>query len=147
MKLLVATDFSPSTKKVLDVARRLALALDASLCVLHVATPEPQFKTYTAGERQDRDETAAEYREEHRLLQEAAGAMRDAGIDAKGLMLKGAPAKAILAEADKLDADLIIMGSHGLGAVFKMLLGSVSSAVLKKSGRPVLIVPAQRDPD
>jgi nucleotide-binding universal stress UspA family protein len=145
MKLLVATDFSPQTIKVLDVARRLALALDANLCVLHVATPEPQFKTYTAGERQDREETAAEYREEHRLVHEAADSMRDAGIETTALMVKGSPAKAIIDEADELDADLIIMGSHGFGAVFKMLLGSVSSAVLKKAGRPVLIVPAERD--
>ena len=145
MNLLVATDFSPQTKKVLDVARRLALALDASLYVLHVAMPEPQFKTYTAGERQDREETAAEYREEHRLLHEATDSMRDAGIDATALMVKGPPAKAIIEEADRLDADLIVVGSHGFGAVFKMLLGSVSSAVLKKARRPVLIVPADRD--
>lgn len=147
MKLLVATDFSPQTDKVLRVARRLASALSAELCVLHVAAPEPAFKTYGAGERQDRDETAAENREEHRLVREAAQSMRDAGIDAVGIMLQGPPAKVILEEADKLDADLIVMGSHGFGAVFKLLLGSVSSAVMKKSGRPVLIVPAQRDED
>lgn len=147
MKLLVATDFSPQTDKVLRVARRLASALSAELCVLHVAAPEPAFKTYGAGERQDWDETAAENREEHRLVREAAQSMRDAGIDAVGIMLQGPPAKVILEEADKLDADLIVMGSHGFGAVFKLLLGSVSSAVMKKSGRPVLIVPAQRDDD
>ncbi|MDH3915782.1 MAG: universal stress protein, partial [Chromatiales bacterium] len=135
------------TDKVLRVARRLASALSAELCVLHVAAPEPAFKTYGAGERQDRDETAAENREEHRLVREAAQSMRDAGIDAVGIMLQGPPAKVILEEADKLDADLIVMGSHGFGAVFKLLLGSVSSAVMKKSGRPVLIVPAQRDDD
>ena len=73
--------------------------------------------------------------------------MRDAGINATGIMLQGPPAKVILKEADKLEADLIVMGSHGFGGVFKLLLGSVSSAVLKKSGRPVLIVPAQRDDD
>lgn len=145
MKLLVATDFSAQTKKVLDVGRRLALALDAELWVLHVAGPEPAFKTYTAGERQDREETAAEYREEHRLIQEAADSMRDAGVDATALLVQGQPAKVILSEADKLSADLIIMGSHGFGAVFKMLLGSVSSSVLKRSRRPVLIVPAERD--
>jgi len=145
MKLLVATDFSPQTKKVLDVARRLAKSLDAELCVLHVAEPEPAFKVYTAGERQDREETAAEYREEHRLVQEAADSLRDAGIDVTALMVQGPPARVILKEAETLGADLIIMGSHGFGAVFKMLLGSVSSSVLKKARRPVLIVPADRD--
>lgn len=144
MKLLVATDFSPQTEKVLKVARRLAEALKAELWIVHVAAA-PAFKTYGAGERQDREETAAEFREEHRLVQEAAQAMRDAGIEATGLMVQGPPAKTILEEAARLEADLIILGSHGFGAVFKMLLGSVSSTVLKKSGRPVLIVPAARD--
>ncbi len=143
MKLLVATDFSPQTKKVLKVAREMAAALRAELWILHVAAP-PAFKSYGAGERQDREETAAELREEHRLVQEATDSMRDAGIQAKGLMVPGSPAKAILEEADRLDADLIILGSHGFGAVFKMLLGSISSAVLKKSRRPVLIVPADQ---
>jgi nucleotide-binding universal stress UspA family protein len=143
MKLLVATDFSPQTKKVLRVARKLAQALGAKLWILHVAT-QPAFKTYGVGERQDRLETAAELREEHRLVQEAAQSMRDSGIQATGLMVPGPPAKAIVGEAARLDADLIILGSHGFGAVFKMLLGSVSSAVLRKSGRPVLIVPADR---
>lgn len=146
MKLMVAIDFSPQAQKVLTVARRLAHALEAQLWVVHVAD-KPVFTSYAAGERQDRREIAAELREEHRLVQEAAQSIRDAGIEATGLMVPGPPAKAIVEEAARLDADLIVLGSHGFGAVFKMLLGSVSSAVLKKSGRPVLIVPADRDDD
>lgn len=147
MKLLVATDFSPSSKKLLRVARRLAQALAAHLSILHVAMREPEFVAYGAGKRADRDRTASEYKEEHRLVQEASDAMRDAGVEANGLVVPGIPADVILAEAAKLEADMIILGSHGFGAVFKMLLGSVSSAVLKKAACAVLIVPSEKAPD
>jgi nucleotide-binding universal stress UspA family protein len=39
---------------------------------------------------------------------------------------------------------MVIVGSHGFGAVFRMILGSVSAEVLKKCRRPVMIVPADR---
>lgn len=144
MKLLVATDFSPQTKRVLKVARQLGEALSAQLWLIHVAAPEPAFKTYGSGQRQDRKDTADGYREERRLVHEASEALRNAGLDATGLTVQGEPAKKILAQAEQLDADLIILGSHGFGAVSRLLLGSVSTRVLKKAGRPVLIVPFER---
>lgn len=146
MKLIVATDFSPLSRNVLDVAARLAQALPAKLWIIHVADPEPAFKGYGAGERKDRGETALEYREEHRLVQAIAEDMRSRGLQAEGLLVQGPPARAILREADDVAADMIIMGSHGYGAVISALLGSVSRQVLRKSRRPVIIVPVSRDP-
>ncbi len=49
----------------------------------------------------------------------------------------------ILQEVDKLDADLIVIGSHGRGAVLRALLGSTSEGVLHRTRVPVLIVPAR----
>ena len=147
MKLLVATDFSPSSKRILRVARKLAQALSAELSILHVGMPEPEFVAYGAGRRADRDRTAREYKEEHRLVGEASKTMRDAGVEATGLVVPGVPADVIVGEAEKLGADMIILGSHGFGAVFKVLLGSVSTAVLKKAKCPVLIVPSEKEPD
>lgn len=144
MKLLTAIDFSPQTGKVMDAARYLATALEAELWLVHAAAPEPVVRRYGAADRQDRDKTAREYREEHRLIQEAAADARDAGIKATGLLVQGPPAKMILKEAADLDADMIIVGSHGFGAVLGLLLGSVSKTVLRKAGCPVLVVPADR---
>ena len=50
----------------------------------------------------------------------------------------------ILEEAAKLNADLIILGSHGHGGLLRALLGSVCEGVLRKSILPVLIVPARK---
>jgi nucleotide-binding universal stress UspA family protein len=51
------------------------------------------------------------------------------------------PARAIIEVADELDARLIVCGRRGLGVVAATLLGSVSHALITRSGRPVLIAP------
>lgn len=144
MKLLTAVDFSPQTRKVLETARQLATALKAELWLVHAAAPEPVVRSYGAGARQDRERTAEEYRQEHRLIQEAAADAREVGIEATGLLVQGPPARMILKEAADLEADMIIVGSHGFGAVLGLLLGSVSKKILRKANCPVLVVPADR---
>ena len=53
----------------------------------------------------------------------------------------GNPVAGILAEADRLDADMIVMGTHGKGPLRYAFLGSVAEKVLRKTLRPVTIIP------
>jgi nucleotide-binding universal stress UspA family protein len=145
MDLLVATDFSTHGLAVLEAARRLGEPLGAKIWVIHVVMPPAGFKSYGAGPRTDRRETAAEIHEEHRLVQEAAAAMRSEGLEATGLLVEGPPAKTLLEEAARLEVDMIIVGSHGRGALFRALLGSVSSGVIRHATCPVLVVPVTRE--
>ena len=55
---------------------------------------------------------------------------------------RGGIATAVLATAEELDADVIVMGTRGLGGVMSFLLGSVSHAVVQHADRAVLIVPS-----
>jgi nucleotide-binding universal stress UspA family protein len=55
-------------------------------------------------------------------------------------LLKGKPADEIVAYADSIDADLIVVGSRGHGSLTSALIGSVSRGVLREIRRPVLIV-------
>jgi nucleotide-binding universal stress UspA family protein len=55
---------------------------------------------------------------------------------------QGSESQTILSEADTAEADLIICGSRGRGAVARSLLGSTSTSVLHHATRPVLVVPA-----
>jgi len=50
----------------------------------------------------------------------------------------------VIAEAERLPADLIVLGSHGHGAVYNMLVGSVAEGIVRASAVPVLLVPARR---
>jgi nucleotide-binding universal stress UspA family protein len=143
LDLMVAMDFSPHGKAVLRVARRFGRTLDAKVWIVHAVSPAVGVASCNGG-RRDRVAAAAEVREEHRLVQEAAATLRDGGVDAVALLVEGPPAKVVLEEASRLEVDMIIIGSHGYGAVARALLGSVSAGVVRRAQCPVLVVPAAK---
>lgn len=143
MRLLVPVDLSPATDAVLALVRRLAARESAAVVLLHVAAPDPEFVGYEAGSEGVRNQVAHEYREQHRILQSHADALRGAGIDATALLVRGPTAQTILHEATRLAADLVVMATHGHGAVFDLVVGSVSQAVLRGARVPVLLVPVR----
>lgn len=143
MKLLVPLDLSAVTARVLGVVERIAQATGGTVRLLHVAEPDPAFVGYAAGPEVVRDQVAAEFRSQHQQLRAHAEALRAGGIDAGAVLVQGDIAQTILAEAEHMAADLIVMATHGHGAVFEMLVGSISHAVLRTSPIPVLFVPAR----
>lgn len=143
MKLLVAVDFSDPTELILRVAKRLAKSLDASVWVVHAAEPEPDFVGYDAGPEVVRGQVAKELREEHRRLQEYADELREAGVDATAMLVRGPTVEALLAMAEKQEADLIIAGSHGRGMVAEIFMGSVSQGLIRDGRWPVTVVPVR----
>lgn len=141
--ILVPIDFSPITESVVEFSRTLAECFSARLCLLHVASPDPDFVGFDAGPQSVRDQLAEHLREEHRRIQMTATELRDAGIETAALLVQGATAEKILSEAEEQAADLIVMGSHGHGAMHRALMGSVSERVLRKAVCPVTIIPHQ----
>jgi nucleotide-binding universal stress UspA family protein len=126
MKLLVAVDFSDASTEVLDRARSLALGMKARVWLLHVAEPDPDFVGYDVGPQTVRDSVAKNFHEEHRALQAHAKAFRSVGIDAVALLVQGSTVQTLLGQAAKLEVDLIAIGSHGKGAMKRLLVGSTS---------------------
>jgi nucleotide-binding universal stress UspA family protein len=93
--------------------------------------------------QKERDDVAHVLRDEHKKLQELANALADRGLDARALFVAGQRTVGkILEEADRLDADLIVLGSHGHGRVYDLLVGSTCEGVLRHASIPVLIVPS-----
>ncbi|QJD30202.1 universal stress protein [Methylococcus geothermalis] len=141
MKLLVAIDFSDLTDKVLAQAKLLARALSAEIWLLHVAEPEPDFVGYDADPLVMRDLTAETYKIWHRRIQEAAEALRAEGLNCTGLMVQGPTVDTILKEAERLQADMIVLGSHSKGLLARLVVGSTCEGVLRGTSVPVLMVP------
>src|SRR5438270_6629971 len=75
---------------------------------------------------------------------EGAEVVRKLGLEARpaAIVQQTTTARAILAEAEKLDATAIVMGSRGLTGVRSMLLGSVSHEVIQHADRTVVVVPS-----
>lgn len=141
--ILVGLDFSPISDKVLDEVKTMAAASSGKIWLVHVAEPAPDFIGYEVDPRVLRTPLAEKFRDEHRRLQQQAQKLRDAGIDATALLIQGPVPETLLHEAEKLAADMIVVGSHGYGAMHQLLVGSVSESVLRKAICPVLIVPVR----
>jgi nucleotide-binding universal stress UspA family protein len=69
--------------------------------------------------------------------------LRDSGLDCDAILVQGPYVEKIVSESKRLDADLIVIGAHSKGLVSRVLLGSVSEGVLRKSHIPVMVVPAR----
>lgn len=144
-QLLVALDLGRSDAAVLAAASELALRAAARLHVVHVAAPEPDFVGYEPGPTSVRDSVAEALRDEHRALEEIVARLRARGIATEARLLRGATAESLAAEADRIDADAIVVGRHARGALRDTLGGSTARRLLHGSRRPVLVVPPHAD--
>lgn len=143
MKLLAAVDLSKASGYVIEAVHRVALATDAEVCILHTIMPlpgmaGPEFNPVT--EQQELSERCLDERDE---LNELVAQLVDVDVNASALMAQGDPAKTILKQAERLDVELIVVGSHGHGMMFDALVGSISAGILRKSTVPVLVVPVR----
>ncbi|HEY7740857.1 MAG TPA: universal stress protein [Steroidobacteraceae bacterium] len=143
MNILAAVDFSAVTKDVLDALGRIGASMPAKVFLVHVAPPEPDFVGYSAGPDVVRGQVAIEHRARHQQLQRLAEDLRANEVETTALLLQGATVETLIAEAGKLEAGLIVLGSHGHGAVYDLLVGSVAEGVVRRSTVPVLLVPAR----
>jgi nucleotide-binding universal stress UspA family protein len=148
LRLLVPVDESEATTIVLDWARRLAEREGTEVTLLHIVSSTMLNELLSAGAVisgvmvpiPDEVLTGAEMDAGSWLQRVAA----DAGLDRPGVSTQvkaGDPADQILAAAERLGADLIVMGSSSRG-LRAAILGSVAREVLRSAKRPVLVVRA-----
>jgi len=140
--ILVGIDFSETTDAVVAEAATLASALGSELVLVHVAAPDPDFVGYEPGPDSVRKQRASELREEHGAIQEKAEMLRRRGLTAKALLVQGPTVEKLLEEAADHAADRIVIGSHGHGAIHRVLLGSVSEGIVRGARCPVVVVPS-----
>jgi len=144
VSLLVSIDFSAVTDAQLEIVDRLA-SPDREIHLLHVTEPDPSFVGLAAGPEEVQHQVANELRHAHDELDALADRLRARGHAVHTWLVPGPTVQTILEQAEKLDADVIVMGSHGRGKLFDLVVGSVSAGVIRKSPVPVLVVPARSE--
>lgn len=147
-RLLALVDDSPLGRATADEAVRMARALGSELIFLAAIPPAPpmmaevdvaMFDPTADHERLGREQAG-------RAFAYAQGLAQDAGVASQTLVTVGAdPAEAANQTANARDCAMIVVGSHGRGALARLVLGSVMSHLTTIADRPVLVVKLHSD--
>lgn len=140
--ILVPVDFNPHATSALKHAVELARKSDARIVVMYADRFDPPAE-FTANQTERLNDAINASR--HQTLAELERYAREvvpADISLSAVVSEDLPVPAIVHEAEEQNADLIVMGSHGHGAIARLLLGSVSAGVKKATKRPVVTVPS-----
>jgi nucleotide-binding universal stress UspA family protein len=140
--ILVATDFSEPSDAALAYGRELARTFDAQLTVLHVAENLAARAFGADGVVFASPDLQAEVEDLARRQVDALIASDDnIGVHSTGVVVSASsPSSAITDYARQEPIDLIVMGTHGRGAVAHLLMGSVAERVVRTAPCPVLTV-------
>jgi nucleotide-binding universal stress UspA family protein len=133
--IVVGVDGSTHARRALDWALREARLRDGRCLLIHAYT----LGTTSAGGVAAAEEIAVTATE---VLDHELAFARESGLPVEGRTVLGGAAKALLDAANEADADLLVVGSRGLGAFKGALLGSVSTASVHHATRPVVVIPA-----
>jgi len=144
--ILVAIDFNDSIGELISYAEGIALKFESKIWVLHVAAPNPDFVGYEPGPQYIRDFRAEELRDEHRKLQNICDAFIAPEIECEALLIQGSTVESVIEEAEKLQCDLLIVGTHKHSFFYNLLSENVSLELLKKTDIPLLAIPIE-EPD
>lgn len=138
MKLLIATDISPSSHWVIDAVKARPWPADTEVCVLHVVdlTPFPM-----GAELMDAALKAAES-----SVKSIGEDLTRSGLRTRTEVFPGAPRSAVPEYAKNWGADFVIVGSHGGTGLARFLLGSVAQAVVRHAPCSVEIVRHRESP-
>lgn len=136
--IMVPLDGSEFSRRALPAAEELARRAGARLLLAYVHAGFPPAQPEEAPEslvEADREVM----RHERSLLEETAGEVREAGVEAETLFEEG-PVAETLAERAEERADLVVMATHGRGAFSRFWLGSVADGLARRCGVPLLFV-------
>ena len=136
-RVLVPVDFSHHAEKALEYGRELAATWNAYLDVIHVLE-HPQYSEMQYPHPVNEADLRA-YAEDR---MEALLRTDDGTVLRRQSIVAGYPAEEIAAEADRVDRTLVVMPSHGLRGMERLLLGSVTERVLRRAESPVIVLRA-----
>lgn len=132
MKILLAIDNSDASREVVDQVGRRPWPVEATIELVHVMEPVHPWVT---------SDTAREFeRLSQRVLEDAKAALSKRGLSVASQLLEGDPKRVILEHAARVGASRIVLGARGSTGIERLLLGSVSAAVLRHAPCSVEVV-------
>ena len=144
--ILCALDFSEVSPKVAEYARMLAESCGARVVALYVAPSLTQYVEFhvqasyiddfvtgiVSGASETMDSFVKQYFK---------------GVEAEGRVVSGYAAEEIVNVAEEINADMIVLGTHGRKGIDKILFGSVAEKVIKTAKVPVLSMRPEEKPE
>lgn len=128
-RLLIPTDYSEPSLRAIEYGLGLAGQLGASITVLH-AYGEKAEAPYSVDQREHAER-----------LDKLLRRYKSSSVEIVGLVRWAVPSDGINHVAAEIDADLVVMGTHGRHGMQRALLGSVAESVLRDSTRPIVTIP------
>lgn len=142
--ILVPIDLSATAQTVIEAAATLAKSLEAKLVLLHVVQPPIITSDYGIAMENLEELVAVSEKTASKQLAAMKERHEKDSLPMETLQVVGTPVSLILEEARRMDAEYIVMGSHGHTALYDLLVGTTTHGVLKGARCPVLIVPRAR---
>jgi len=153
--ILYATDLGPHGPEIFNHAFGIAKQSGAKIYVVHVVEPVSDYahsllENYVPADRLEALRQEGFDKALQEIHQRLEAFCRDklhsdaTQVVADTRVVEGIPSAVILSEAERINADLIVLGSHGHSALGELVMGSVAHKITMKSKVPVLLVPIKR---
>lgn len=142
--ILVAIDLSPITPQVVEGAAQLAKDLQAKLIILAVLEPVAAYVPVGAAMDVITAPMPMEPPDVEGLkerLEKLAAPLRATGLSVETITAVALPQDEIIDQSKATGADMLVLGSHGHGALYHLFSGSVVTSVLHKATIPVTVIP------
>jgi nucleotide-binding universal stress UspA family protein len=132
-KILIGFDGSEGSEKALN--RAMMLLGDNGEIILLAVVPSPEDKTFVDANAYNFLKTKAK-----NLVDQAILDLGEQKFKTKGIVEQGDPASVIIDAANRLNVDLIVLGSKGQSELGQYLIGSVANKVVQYAAKPVMVV-------
>jgi nucleotide-binding universal stress UspA family protein len=143
--IIALVDLTEGTRTIVEYAKAAAQAFQSKLTLLHVLTNQPVVVDIgIASPTFFLEPTDEQKKEHHDRLDQIRDSLAASGIDVSAEEFQGVPVEQILPECHRLQADLIVMGSHHRGLLDQLLFRSVTHRVLHEAACPALVVPVAK---
>ncbi len=151
-KVLIALDYEPPAQKIAETGYALAKGMNAEIFLLHVLSdanyyaslnyfPVMGYEGFNNLNTLPMENIDVLRKTAEEFLDKSKQHLNDDTIAT--IIKEGDFAESIIATATEINADIIVMGSHGRRGLDKMLMGSVAERVLHKSEIPLFIIPTK----